>query len=1481
MKKELGTAEVHIEELQKTNTQLMMHAETMTAEANQGKLENRKVAVELRDVRVQQTNTLKEMEALRIQAGERSDEPGESEGVKVKFEKELCSVRAEMETQCQNWEEERSQFHKESQQAKEQRSEEVLDSQTASQEQQMIIEELEKTVRKQKDNCLSMALSRSDNAEIKRLANAVEALGQSNDGITMEDAEDHALVRVLQKIELDLVISTMNKVTTLQSKVTAQRVETSKLRKKLQQLDPGSYSGEADDLEMECRTDELDLLIGRVGVAEIESNTTKAVREFTELVRKDKTEAQQALQMGHAVMKSFAGNQNVEQVQSQQWGALLNRATEESLDMTALSKKNRTAAKKGQTKRLALNLRVEGVVHKLVTGMRKKDYALQQGVNIIAVLRNQLATGSVVPMTGVSMIETADLTGQMEQLQASLEAKDIECVQLMEQMEDIQAAKVRGSQSELETSENPNGVKQARLLMEAKEESARLVTKVEELELKTKKLMVYKAAHGFPESADELRQKVEELQVVLDAEVAKTTRLESSIDTLKGEEQLKAEAHESMVGEIQLQMDKQGTAHRDRVAQFGEELGTAEQLRAEMDLLVIEKQKEIDDSKRLCASHEQLIEQIQKELEESDDQKKVSMIKEAQSQKQLMEEIESHERVEFQMRQYRNQFESEKAGHDDCKEEMDADRRRYADHLGDLQLKVDRLKWEEPQEMAWCAMTTEENSGSSHKIKCAIKKIQIHGHTRICIIQMQTGVARVLEKVRIDSGDSYEVSWADQVKEETRSKGWWICSHVEAAQIMAKTIDQTKNMWEVNTQVSKVWTVQRGDEVSIKLLSDEGELVWQTGSVMYAVKASDEEIELDSGSVAIRHIKDVKVQEESQQKAELRPVVSPSSVVNGNETERSPTRPLSGSFERENQREYEADRGSPSVPSSRSKSKGSRGRRSRSKGDRQRWAEESDRQEERDWQNASDSESDSDDGRKDRRNADKRDNGSACTDVSFSQRKAADKLQETCRKKKLKDRLAKCGNNTTASIALFKQVWMDICSDEILYDNRVPLYALATQLFKMAPEKSMFQSIIQEMIFEPEDQPGMCDFKAAVLKAHEKPNFRKWICENVYQAMTGENWKERCGDRVRANDVELVRRCGDARALGRFLKQHTADLMEKAAFKKKEAYIEAVAETTRKIGWETSVAVTLHIHRVRQVFANFKTEEGRAEKFEELMLEIYGGVAEEHRSLLKHVTSNPDKFDRTYENAQQWLTLEYLGQEVFNEIPLRMRAKGPRRNLGNGRAGIEVAEVEETDRWSEGHSKLDDIVSNDSRYDQILNEFNIAREAKEEYGFDTVFCDQSRERGAVIKALEASGANPRVYFSEEKKPASQGHRGVDKPDPRSEASLAFVVSEARLRETCQECNKGSVEYNEHQKMMNEECMEHPAFAGRRSHKNYQCCSVFHKFRHSPWMVLSFEEKEKSWSDCGMLAESERRENRRGLTRLVAERDMGMPCCRGG
>ena len=98
---------------------------------------------------------------------------------------------------------------------------------------------------------------------------------------------------------------------------------------------------------------------------------------------------------------------------------------------------------------------------------------------------------------------------------------------------------------------------------------------------------------------------------------------------------------------------------------------------------------------------------------------------------------------------------------------------------------------------------------------------------------------------------------------------------------------------------------------------------------------------------------------------------------------------------------------------------------------------------------------------------------------------------------------------------------------------------------------------------------------------------------------------------------------------------------------------------------------------------------------------------------------------------------------------------------------------------------LDDVASTDFKYNHILNDFNIAREPKKEYGFDTIFCDQSRERGAVIKALEANvnEAISRVYFSEEKKPASQGHRGVDMPDPRSAVSLAFVVSEAQLRAT--------------------------------------------------------------------------------------------------
>jgi len=71
-----------------------------------------------------------------------------------------------------------------------------------------------------------------------------------------------------------------------------------------------------------------------------------------------------------------------------------------------------------------------------------------------------LANGLVVPMAdSVFVTETANLTGQMEQLQTSLQAQDIECVELTEQIEDMQTAEVRGSQSVPKANETTNGVK--------------------------------------------------------------------------------------------------------------------------------------------------------------------------------------------------------------------------------------------------------------------------------------------------------------------------------------------------------------------------------------------------------------------------------------------------------------------------------------------------------------------------------------------------------------------------------------------------------------------------------------------------------------------------------------------------------------------------------------------------------------------------------------------------------------------------------------------------------------------------------------------------------------------------------------------------------------------------------------------------------------------------------------------------------------
>ena len=58
-----------------------------------------------------------------------------------------------------------------------------------------------------------------------------------------------------------------------------------------------------------------------------------------------------------------------------------------------------------------------------------------------------------------------------------------------------------------------------------------------------------------------------------------------------------------------------------------------------------------------------------------------------------------------------------------------------------------------------------------------------------------------------------EESYTAQIIEDARVKGWWVCSHEEAARIMGKTVAQTLKMWEVNTQASKVWTLQGGEPV--------------------------------------------------------------------------------------------------------------------------------------------------------------------------------------------------------------------------------------------------------------------------------------------------------------------------------------------------------------------------------------------------------------------------------------------------------------------------------------------------------------------------------------------------------------------------------------------------------------------------------------------------------------------------------------------
>ena len=136
----------------------------------------------------------------------------------------------------------------------------------------------------------------------------------------------------------------------------------------------------------------------------------------------------------------------------------------------------------------------------------------------------------------------------------------------------------------------------------------------------------------------------------------------------------------------------------------------------------------------------------------------------------------------------------------------------------------------------------------------------------------------------------------------------------------------------------------------------------------------------------------------------------------------------------------------------------------------------------------------------------------------------------------------------------------------------------------------------------------------------------------------------------------------------------------------------------------------------------------------------------------------------------------------------------------------------------------------------------IALERADKYGANTILEEDFFQKTCHQASL--SEVNSTEYFKEERRSASDGHRGMPRPDPDSRESREFCRSaEGEDRYI----NMDPAARKEHKRHMRcDECTEHPSRNGRKTHVGCQCCSIWHKDRHSPEMLIKYDERKDHW-----------------------------------
>ena len=706
--------------------------------------------------------------------------------------------------------------------------------------------------------------------------------------------------------------------------------------------------------------------------------------------------------------------------------------------------------------------------------------------------------------------------------------------------------------------------------------------------------------------------------------------------------------------------------------------------------------------------------------------------------------------------------------------------------------------------------------------------------------------------------------------------GLGVCDHEEAAVKMNRKVSIMQAQWHTLMRVTEVWDLREGDQVKVKHRATMSESTQKTdGTVLQRPGIGDEELHLDECSIRLQNIAQIwrigvdgyegeeitdkgdGTQDDFEQEHQGQPQFRQRNKKIESDTE-SDSNSTHSSNSSKSEVSFKARRHSPSK---------SRTRTSPSKNAR----ETSPTQNRQRSPSAAGS-----------RNSVALAHAEANHQPS-REIKATAEVNDRMRKAGLASMIQGIVTKTEAGNAKFEAMWQIFVSPQMLFDFRVPLGGLASSMYKtLAPEDSDLKLIFDQMMEPDMSTRGSMVFLPRLIEEHSEPgeqeSFRNWLCEEIYFKMTGNLFADK-GKRRMQKQLKLAR-AGDEGALEAYIRQAVKELQEVATFANRERYCTAVETLIEQIGWVTHPLTSATCDTAKRLFDKKKKWEktpGKLEdKFCKMMMVGYAPIIRAHAAALRAFMDKTTEASEVHLPMLPWMTPEIIGLERYELLPLKYKKQRSQARHGgrfNSSAHqteeIFVTELEELQR-NEDRKECNIEPYRPSMVDEKHTknslewcEINIAIsiERMKEYGANTIY-ETKAFRDTVEGVAMAYKIQAAEYFKEELKAASDGHRGMPKPDPNSDESRAFCRSMDYY------VNMDPASKAEHHKFMDGDCVEHPARNGKRTHPNCCCCSVWHQERHSPRMHITWTEREEYWKEVQNTDEMERKGKHIRLVALV-------------